>query len=154
MTSMPMSMWSQVPRKVLPSLPLSNEFVPGLAVGGQQILAFRRATWELPALERTISAEDEIWRAEFVRLVEEWKANRPPTSQSTKLAMHPAYQRIIGMGERALPLILAELDACPDHWFLALQAITGEDPVPPQAQGNLKAAAAAWIKWGRIHGLV
>lgn len=43
--------------------------------------------------------------------------------------MHPAYQQIIGMGEKALPLILRDLrDRPTGHWFWALNAITGEEP--------------------------
>jgi len=45
-----------------------------------------------------------------------------------KLASHHAYQRIIGMGDQAIPLLLRELQREVDLWFWALEAITGEDP--------------------------
>ena len=66
--------------------------------------------------------------------------------------MHPAYQRIIGMGESAIPLLLEELDARPDHWAWALRAITGVDPVPDASRGKLRPTADAWVKWGRDNG--
>lgn len=63
-----------------------------------------------------------------------------------------AYQRIIGMGDRAVPLILAELEreaGDPDHWGWALHAITGDDPIPEEAAGDTVQIARAWLDWGR-----
>jgi hypothetical protein len=62
--------------------------------------------------------------------------------------LHPAYQEIIGMGERVVPLLLAELRREPDDWFWALHAITGANPVPAARGGSLPAMAEAWIQWG------
>jgi hypothetical protein len=66
--------------------------------------------------------------------------------------MHPAYQRIIGLGTAAVPLILAELEKDLDQWFWALKAITGEDPVPPESRGKMREMADAWLNWGRKKG--
>jgi hypothetical protein len=91
-------------------------------------------------------------KARFEGLVREWKSFESPSSSVAKLAMHPAYQRIIGMGESAVPLLLAELEREPDHWFWALHSITGADPVPEQSRGNLNQMAEAWLEWGRQQG--
>lgn len=88
----------------------------------------------------------------FRRLVRCWKANTAHFSSLTKIVLDPAYQRIIGMGAPAIPLLLAELKSAPDHWFWALSAITGEDPVLPHQRGKLNLMAAAWIEWGKRHG--
>jgi hypothetical protein len=53
----------------------------------------------------------------FEELSAEWKASSGPASSMEKLAMHPAYQQIIGLGPDALPLLLEELDREPDLWF-------------------------------------
>jgi len=90
----------------------------------------------------------------FRRLVAEWKANRRATSLARDLIAHPAYLRIIGMGEDALPLILRELDKELDHWFSALKAISDEDPVPPESRGKMREMADAWLRWGRDKGYV
>ncbi len=66
--------------------------------------------------------------------------------------MHPAYQQIIGMGDRALPLIFKDLRREPDHWFWALQAITGENPVSEQNAGDLEAMTGDWLVWASTHG--
>ncbi|MDB5354304.1 MAG: hypothetical protein JWN24_757 [Phycisphaerales bacterium] len=90
--------------------------------------------------------------AKFKALTESWQAQRGPDSSISRLSMHPAYQRIIGMGDAAVPLILRELERKPDHWFWALNAITGADPVPEASRGILREMAAAWLKWGHENG--
>ena len=89
---------------------------------------------------------------EFDRLAREWKEATAFESSPTRLALHPAYQRIIGLGRRALPLILAELRREPDHWFWALQSISGENPVPAEKTGEVEAMARLWLDWGHQQG--
>lgn len=91
---------------------------------------------------------------EFLRLTQQWRAETELLSSLTEMAAHPAYQRIIGMGRLALPMIFRELAAEPDHWFWALKAITGCDPVPPSHRGNLEMMAADWLDWGKSRGYV
>jgi hypothetical protein len=67
------------------------------------------------------------------------------------MAAHPAYREIVGMG-REVPLLLAELKRKPDHWFIALEEITGENPVPPGCEGKVEQMAAAWVRWGEQGG--
>jgi len=92
--------------------------------------------------------------SEFNKLVAEWRNDKKATSSSTALAMHPAYQSIIGMGEKALPFIFADLQHGLDHWFWALRAITHENPVSPEIRGNMQAMANTWLNWGREKGYV
>jgi putative addiction module component (TIGR02574 family) len=90
---------------------------------------------------------------ELSELAAEWKRTRQRASSSiVKLAMPPAYQRIIGKGPSAIPFILRELQKAPDHWFWALAAMTGEDPVSEDDRGDLEAMAHAWIEWGKKSG--
>lgn len=90
----------------------------------------------------------------FRRLADEWREATRYESSTTALATHPAYQRIIGLGPAVVPLILSELDREPNHWFWALRAITGEDPVAASDRGRLAAMAAAWLAWGRANGWI
>src|SRR5688572_24264289 len=84
--------------------------------------------------------------ARFHNLVRQWKAATIFTSSGTEMALHPAYQQIIGMGTEALPLILGELNREEDHWFWALKSITGEDPVPEADRGSVPKMTAAWLR--------
>jgi hypothetical protein len=66
------------------------------------------------------------------------------------MTAHPSYRRIMGMGREALPLLLRELSERPDHWLVALNAITGEDPAPEG--GTFTEAVHAWLAWGAEKG--
>ncbi len=97
--------------------------------------------------------QPESSEARFARLASEWRNATAHLSSTTQMCMHPSYQHIIGMGEAAVPLIVADLQRAPDHWFWALKAITGEDPVPPEHRGRIAAMAVDWIEWARKAGV-
>ena len=92
-------------------------------------------------------------RVRFDELASQWKAQSRYLSNTAQMAMLWPYQQIIGLGAVAVPLILGELRRETDHWFWALEAITGENPVPSEVAGDVEAAAAAWLRWGREKGL-
>jgi hypothetical protein len=87
-----------------------------------------------------------------LNLVSEWRRTRGHSSKIKDLVLNIAYQKIIGMGEPAIPYILEEFERQPEHWSWALSAITGEDPVPGHARGKLKETAEVWLQWGRDKG--
>ena len=93
-------------------------------------------------------------KARFRTLASAWERDVVNCSSASQMAMHPAYQQIIGMGREALPLILRELQRENNHWFWALRAITGENPVPAGSQGCVPEMASAWLDWGRRKGLL
>lgn len=88
----------------------------------------------------------------FLNLAEQWRQERGPASSTTQLALCPSYQRIIGLGAAVVPLLLRELERRPDHWFWALKAITGADPVRPESRGKVLEMASQWLAWGREQG--
>ena len=93
-------------------------------------------------------------REEFKRLVVEWKAGRRHGADVAQMTEHPAYRRIIGMGERAVPLILEELERQSDHWFPALHELTGTSPVPEESKGNVAKMRRAWLDWGKSEAYI
>jgi transposase-like protein len=86
---------------------------------------------------------------EFTELADQWRQNVGPTSSAAQMAKDPAYQKIISMGFAVVPYILAELEKEPDHWFIALYEITGDDPVLKSHRGDIEKMAEDWIAWGR-----
>lgn len=91
----------------------------------------------------------------FRRLTAEWRQQRGAMSWVTEMVMCPAYQGIIGMGPIAIPLILSQLEAEgdePDHWFWALRALTGANPVTSDQRGDIVRMSQAWIDWGKSSG--
>jgi hypothetical protein len=89
---------------------------------------------------------DQATATRFASLASAWRADTRSLSSPVEIANHPAYHEIIAMGEPAIWLILAELETRPDDWFGALRALAGEDPVPPEAEGDLGAMTAAWLE--------
>lgn len=104
--------------------------------------------YRFPVTRRPLSNAEK-----FYSLVEAWRQDVRFTSSLTEMVLHPSYQRIIGMGGAAVPFILYELERKPDHWFWALTAITGVDPVQPDDRGKLRKMAEAWLRWGKEQGL-
>jgi hypothetical protein len=109
--------------------------------------------------DATILANQEGERVEPVHLEEtfhalaaQWKVDALFMSSVTDMVNLSSYQAIIAMGERAIPLLLGELAREPNHWFAALTAITGEEPVPPEGRGNLDRMTEAWLRWGHDRG--
>lgn len=92
----------------------------------------------------------------FSQLVKSWHSERGITSSVSDMVTCLSYLRIIGMGEAALPLILAQLereDDDPDHWFTALEAITGEDPVSGESCGDTVSMAQDWLSWAKSNNV-
>jgi hypothetical protein len=128
---------------------------PDLPYAGGEYLRYVMARWieanrhyELPVSRRR---QDPAKR--FYELASWWKGDVRYLSSLTEMAIHPAYQQIIGMGKDALPFLLRELDRSPDHWFWALKAITGADPVAPEQKGRIREMAAGWLRWAKEQGL-
>jgi hypothetical protein len=90
----------------------------------------------------------------FEQLVSEWKQQSRYMSNSAQMALLKPYQRIIGMGTPVVALLLSELQREPDHWFWALESITGHNAVRPEHAGQIKMMADDWIQWGREQGLL
>jgi hypothetical protein len=95
---------------------------------------------------------------EFNDLYEKWQNTRKRTSSIVgDITRNQFYFRIVGMGPRALPFIFSHLEdetkkGEPDHWFPALSAITGADPVPLSERGRIRQMAISWLEWGRREG--
>ena len=89
---------------------------------------------------------------EFSRLALEWRRETRHCSKMEQITSHPAYRRIVELGEPAVPLILQELHRAGGDWFPALRAITKANPVPAESRGKMSEIREAWLRWGREHG--
>lgn len=105
-----------------------------------------------PAAGRSRPRTTEDLHREFCSLVAQWREETFGQSLAAPGVLNPAYLRIIGMGERALPWLLDELEENGGQWYVALQSITGEDPVPEEDRGHRPKMRAAWREWGRRNG--
>lgn len=109
----------------------------------------------LTSLKRMNAEERErTLYAEFQRLAAQWAEETSGYSVSLRRVTHPAYLRIIGMGECAVPWILQEMEDHGGHWFTALVALTGENPIPEEDRGRVPKMRAAWKQWGQENGWI
>ncbi len=103
--------------------------------------------WGIDARERVARPRSNRIRVEvaFEDLADQWESETVFESVVARKALHPAYQRIIGMGPTVVPLILRRLRREPAQWFWALTAITGQDPA--LGEDTIEGATAAWLAW-------
>lgn len=88
----------------------------------------------------------------FTECLAKWKADTQFTSSVTDMVLHPSYQRIIGLGPDVLPFIFMELERDGGHWYSALTALTGCNPIPTEDKGRVKKMQAAWLAWAVENG--
>jgi hypothetical protein len=88
----------------------------------------------------------------FARLAATWHRAVAHQSSSRLRDNHPAYQEIIRLGPPVVPLLLRDLEVNRRHWFTALTAITGVNPVPREDAGDIPRMIDAWLRWGRENG--
>ncbi len=135
------------------------------AQGNDIVLACYPSDWvdepdpmafSLNEIQSEIIADKKTQRwLKFQQLVKQWKDERGSRSSITQAATLQPYQKIIGMGDDAVPLIISQLRSegeKPDQWFWALKAITLHDPVKPEDRGNFRKMAQAWILWYENNG--
>jgi hypothetical protein len=95
---------------------------------------------------------DRVVEARFRSLADTWKQATSHLSNIKRKSMHPAYQEIIGMGMAVVESVLCDLKQSHADWFWALTAITGDNPIPEDARGDVAQMTEAWLKWGRAKG--
>jgi len=104
--------------------------------------------------QQTMPSVEAAVQARFEALAERWKEETALLSDSNAIAAHPAYQEVIKLGMPVVPLILRDMAREHSHWFEALTAITGEDPIPREHWGRISAMVEDWLAWGRQRGLI
>ena len=83
----------------------------------------------------------------FLILKDKWKEETIFISSGTKIISNAAYTNIIDFGNIAIPWIIRELKRTNDHWFFALEKITGENPIKEENIGIVEKMKDDWINW-------
>ena len=91
-------------------------------------------------------------RVNFRKLADRWEDETGMLSNTEEASRHPAYREIIEMGQPAIQMILDRMREQGGHWFIALQEITGENPVERADWGYVRKMEEAWLRWGTEHG--
>lgn len=125
---------------------------------------FGQSIWSLMNVGRVYGHSTSITESHSVNLQDDLKEHFQILAETLReecahfssmhaVAQHPAYRQIVGMGRRAIPLILKELEQRPSHWFWALNEITRENPVLPEHRGVVAEMAQDWLAWAKEQGL-
>ena len=150
---------------------VSNPLYAGLPTEGQQVAEVAPEntqfgiTFSASIVAKVVFASDAVstttfglesvadLRATFDELAAVWKRETSMLAFVPQIAMHWAYQQIIGMGRSVVPLILERLrDRGPDHWFWALAMITRRDAAVGTT--SLRDATERWLAWGHEESLI
>ncbi|MCI0685204.1 MAG: hypothetical protein L0Y71_24155 [Gemmataceae bacterium] len=98
-----------------------------------------------------VSIEESI-ETRFHRLADSWERATAHLSSMSAASEHPIYQEIISLGPAVVPLLLRDLEGTERHWFIALRKLTGANPIPPSAAGNVPKMIDAWRHWAKENG--
>lgn len=63
-------------------------------------------------------------------------------------AAHPTHQAVVALGPAVVPLLLRDVERRHNHWFMALTAITKENPIRPEHAGFIPKMVEDWSAWG------
>lgn len=103
----------------------------------------------------TMAQSNLTLKQKFLFASNTWKQNLMFSSLSHNLLSNRAYQDIIVMGKKALPFIYEDMKKNgPNDWFIALNIITGIDPVSPENRGYMEKMTLDWIRWIEDNGYV
>jgi len=97
----------------------------------------------------TSAVTTETLRQKFERLADTWQKETVLVSNIGLIQSNPSYLGIIAMGKDALPFIFNNMRQNPNHWFIALNAITGVNPVQENDRGNVEAMTTSWLQWAK-----
>ena len=134
---------------------LTNSGGELLRITGTEVAeGFYEYVYDRWASQSLVPPRETALQATFNELASTWLAETAIHSNPSIIAKHPSYPQIVGLGERAIPFILAEISEARNrpHWFQALYDITGVTPAPEDSWGNVEAVATAWLEWGKKEG--
>ncbi|MEI6622372.1 MAG: hypothetical protein WCP28_10740 [Actinomycetes bacterium] len=95
---------------------------------------------------------DEGVSRQFVALAHQWRSATCGGARAWDSYTHLTYQKIIGLGPQALPLLLRDSKENPMDWLWALVAIVGQDIAA--GVETIEEAARTWRMWAVHEGII
>lgn len=88
-------------------------------------------------------------RFDFLKAI--WKSETIFVSNAHDIINNAAYRNIISLGRDILPFIFADLKVNDNHWFYALEIITGQNPIKAEHKGVVPLMKQDWIDWAEAN---
>ncbi len=104
--------------------------------------------------QESVLTEQLFTQLQFQLLAEKWKEESKFLNFAKEITQLADYQSIIAMGKAVLPYILEDMQRQPNHWFTALKAITGVNPVKAEHRGNLQSMTNDWLLWAKNEQII
>jgi len=82
-----------------------------------------------------------------------WKNETIFFSSISEITNNAAYRSIIGLGKDVLPFIIEDLKTNDNHWFYALEALTGKNPIKENHKGIVMLMKNDWLEWAKENNL-
>lgn len=124
---------------------LVMEFQPSVAISHSASIIRSLKKNSLDTNSKQSLFYHDLLRKEFNENKQKWLEDTLFSSNADEITSHPSYLRIIEMGENVLLFIFKDLDTNMNHWFAALEKITGENPVSPQDSGDIRKMREVWL---------
>ena len=78
-----------------------------------------------------------------------WKTETMFSSNISEITNNSAYRSIIGLGKDIIPFIIEDLKQSENHWFYALELLTGENPIKSEQRGIINLMKSDWLNWAK-----
>ncbi len=76
-----------------------------------------------------------------------WEEQTLLSSNMTEIINNSAYLSIIALGADVIPLIIQDLRNDENHWFSALESLTGSHPIKKEHKGIFNLMKSDWLDW-------
>ncbi len=76
-----------------------------------------------------------------------WITETMFSSSVHEIINNSAYRSIVKLGKDVIPFIIEELKKEENHWFYALEALTGQNPIKQEHRGIIRLMKSDWIEW-------
>lgn len=93
------------------------------------------------------SVRNSLVEERFLHLAARWRERTMFVSDPVFMVQDINYLRIIAMGASAIPFISEALESSCEHWFVALEAITGHSPELESESRNPERLREYWRNW-------
>lgn len=89
----------------------------------------------------------------IANLCAQWKQETVGYSSISKKVNNEYYREICNSAPLpTVELLLRDMQTEPNHWFVALKHLTGDDPTVKGS--SFEEATLAWIEYGKVNGLI
>jgi hypothetical protein len=101
---------------------------------------------------KTTSEVADLSESQFSEFADNWRAETMLMSSPTQRSANLWHLRILTLGKRAIPFVIAEMQKRDHDWFSTMMALAGEDAA--EAARTFDEGVDMWVSWAAKKGYV